>query len=353
MITGSRGWTGMEKARPARDVDVRYGHGLVHNESAEWPNFIVVATRTTWRTAHPYLAKQPAGVGIVTHLDWDHLEETTRSLPDDAELVVGVGGGTGLDASKYVALKKELPLVLVPTIVSTGAIIHGVFAKWKGRNAVPPISGWPYCDFEHALVDYDLALESPRYLNTAGLGDVLCGFAGIAEWRYAAGRGLSPADYEETVSPNLEYFNWLASEFPNTFDESGALTASSVKFIMTAIHERDDRMLRTEHAPSADHVFPITLENTANRGFVHGELCALGAVIVAWKVGQTDELLSWLREARVRFTPGEMGLTREELAATIAALPADLESRDVNSVLTREPISGSEFDRLWEYLGTL
>ena len=126
--------------------------------------------------------------------------------------------------------------------------------------------------------------------------------------------------------------------------------AHSVKFVMTAIHERDDRMLRSEHAPGADHVFPITLENVANRGFVHGELCALGAMIVAWKVGQPDELANWLEQALVRHRPGQMGLTRDELAAAVKALPADLEAREVNSVLAREPISGSEFDELWEYL---
>jgi glycerol dehydrogenase-like iron-containing ADH family enzyme len=237
--------------------------------------------------------------------------------------------------------------------VSTGAIIHGAFAKWKGRYAVPPVSEWPFCDSEHALVDYDLILEAPGYLNTAGLGDVLCGFAGIAEWRYASERGLAPTDYQEIVSPNLEYFQWLASEYPKTLGSDGNLTAESVEFIMTAIHERDDRMLRSEHAPGADHVFPITLENAANRGFVHGELCALGAIIVAWKVGQQDELTDWLRQSLVRHSPAAMGMTRRELQATIAALPADLESREVNSVLAREPIAGPEFDRLWEYLSGL
>ena len=353
MTTGSRGWKRIENSRPAREVDVRLGHGLLRKESAAWPSYVAVATKSPWKAAQPYLAKQPAGIGIVTHLDWDHLELTTQSLPDDVELLVGGGGGTGLDASKYVALRKDLPLILVPTIVSTGAIIHGAFAKWKGRYALPPVSEWPFCDFEHAIVDYDLVLEAPEYLNISGLGDVLCGFAGIAEWRYAAERGLAPTDFQEIVSPNLEYFEWLASEFPKTLDQNGGLTAESVKFVMTAIHERDDRMLRSEHAPGADHVFPITLENAANRGFIHGELCALGAVIAAWKVGQQDELTGWLERALVRYKPVQMRMTRDELKTAVTALPADLEAREVNSALARDPISGAEFDRLWEYLAGL
>ena len=117
-----RGWTGGDRFRPARDIDVQYGHGLVAKESAAWPRYIAVSTRTAWKTAQPYLSTQPARSAVVSMLGWDHLEEASNSLPDDAELVVGVGGGTALDASKYVALKKDLPLRLVPTAVSTGAI---------------------------------------------------------------------------------------------------------------------------------------------------------------------------------------------------------------------------------------
>ena len=198
MTTSGRSWVGFKDSRPARDVDIRYGSGLVLEESAGWPRYLAIATRTPWRIVQPYLAVQPAAAGIVRFQDWDHLEEVSRSLPNDAELVVGIGGGTSLDASEYVALRKGLPLVLVPTVVSTGAIIHGVFPKWKGRHFVPPASEWPFCDAEHVLVDYDLVLEAPEHLNTAGLGDVLCGFAGIAEWRTQARLGKAPGYWGPT-----------------------------------------------------------------------------------------------------------------------------------------------------------
>ena len=81
-----------------------------------------------------------------------------------ANLVVGLGGGRALDASKYIALATELPLVLVPTVVSTGAIIHSMFAKWNGRKISSP-KEWPWVDCEHVLVDYDLVLEANDYLK--------------------------------------------------------------------------------------------------------------------------------------------------------------------------------------------
>ena len=131
-----RSWTDGLNFRPARDVEIRYGNGLLEQESSEWPSYIVVTTKSSGKDAESLLTSQPKNTGVVSSLDWGHLEETTNSLPDDAELVVGIGGGTALDASKYVALRKDLPLRLVPTIVSTGAIIHGMFAKWDGRSTV-------------------------------------------------------------------------------------------------------------------------------------------------------------------------------------------------------------------------
>ena len=58
------------------------------------------------------------------------------ALPDNIELVVGVGGGRALDASKFVAREKRVPLILVPTIISSGTIVHGFVAKWKGRRLI-------------------------------------------------------------------------------------------------------------------------------------------------------------------------------------------------------------------------
>ena len=108
-MTLGRGWTGGQNFRPAREVDVIYGHGLVKNESAIWPRYVAVTTPTAWKTAQPYIGQKPAGVSAVSMLDWDHLEDASNALPDDAEMVIGIGGGIAPDASKYVALKKDLP----------------------------------------------------------------------------------------------------------------------------------------------------------------------------------------------------------------------------------------------------
>lgn len=347
-----RGWTGGDRFRPARDVDVRYGHELVRNESAAWPRYVAVSTRSAWKTVQPYLSTQPAGAAVVQMLDWDHLEEASNSLPDDAELVVGIGGGTALDASKYVALKKDLPLRLVPTAVSTGAIIHGIFANWKGHSTIGGGSEWPYCDFEHVLVDYELVLEAPWYLNTAGIGDVLCMYSGIAEWRWQAQNGAAPAVDEGLVQTTIDYYRQIASEFPKTLDRDGHLTADSVGFIMKSVHERDDRQMKSPHASGAGHSLTQVLEEVLQTGLIHGEVAALGGVAVGWATGDFEELMQQLDDCKVRFRPTDMGLQRDQLRDVLEHAPQFYSSRNMETVLTSEPIVGDRFDQFWEFIET-
>ena len=228
----TRGWTGADRAKPAEEVDIRYGHGLLKRESSRWPGYVLVSTPSAHRAAGRYLGRDPEAVGYVDLLDWGQLKALAEDLDvESAELVIGLGAGRALDASKYVALANDLPLVLVPSVVSTGAIIHALVARWDGHRILGGTADWAWVECEHVLIDYDLALEAPYYLNTGGLGDCLSGYSGVAEWRHNARNGVGPPVEEETVGRGLAGFDAMADEFPRTLDASGAAhtpTASTI-----------------------------------------------------------------------------------------------------------------------------
>ena len=68
----------------------------------------------------------------LTKLDHD----VEHTADDGAEFVVGFGGGTALDTAKYLAWKRGLPLVQIPTITSVDAgFTDAIGVRSEGRVA--------------------------------------------------------------------------------------------------------------------------------------------------------------------------------------------------------------------------
>jgi len=342
------------RPKPAADYQIKYGHGLLEQESSTWPQYVVVSTPSAKRAAAGHFSKPSLGTALVSSLDWSHLDRAAECLPS-SDLVVGLGGGLALDASKYIALKRDLPLVLVPTVVSTGAIIHGHVAKWDGYQILGNGDDWPWRDFEDILVDYDIVLKAPARLNTAGLGDVLCGFAGIAEWFHNANLGIGEPFDEAAVAQTAGHHRLIVKEFPNTLGPNGALTSKSIHFIMTAIQERDRKALRHPAAISADHSLWMAMEEINERRYVHGEAVALCAAIIAWHCGENPGLLPcWLDTCKVGWRPKDAKVSKQDLRKALAFAPTyfsnESAGRDIPSILLKKPIIGKKFLDLWDFL---
>ena len=359
MSERARGWACPPgKVRPAAEVEIRFGHNLLKQESAKWPPYLAITTPSAFRTAQPYLGREPAAVGHAGLLDWEDLRELSDSLPDGAGLVVALGGGRALDAAKYVAIVKDLPIVLVPTILSSGAIIHSGLARWEDRQVIRTATDMAYAECEHVLVDFGLVLEAADHLNTAGIGDVLCGRAGFAEWRHNSRIGIGPRYDEALARPTLDFFEETEEGFPKTLDAGGDLTESSVRFIMKTIQERDSRVPGHPARPGADHEFHFATEQANERGLVHGEACALGAVLVLWHTDESPEgLVEALDRCKVRFRPRDMGLKKEEMRRGLEELrrwlSAEVQGRDVDSIMRRKPVVGDLFEECWAWLNSI
>jgi len=350
-------WSGARSgaAKTAAQHDLRYGSGLLERESGGWPAYFAVTSPSAYRAARPHLGRQPEGSGHARLLDWGHLQEIADRVPDGVELIVGLGGGVAVDASKYVALAKGLPLVLVPTIVSTGAIVHSFFARWEGHRIVGAVDTWPWLDFDHVLIDYELVLDAPYYLNTAGLGDVLCSYSAFCEWRRNSRLGIGEPYDESALAVTADHFSEIVTGFPKTLGPERELTAASVHLIMEAVRNRDDRNVSHPAATAADHPFWLAAEEINGRTWVHGEFVALGAVVIAWYCEEdVDTLTGWLDTCMVRWRPRDIDVSREELRRALEHAPSFMSDasrgNDVNSILRHEPLTGGSFDDLWRFL---
>ena len=351
-------WTGGQSdATPASEYDLRYGENILKKESGSWPPYFIVTSPSAFESTQTTLSSSPLGFNFANTLDWNQLDILTSSVPNGTKLIVAIGGGIVLDAAKYVALKTSVPLILVPTIVSTGAIIHSVFAKWKGFSTVGTVETWPWLDAHHVVIDYSVVRNAPSYLNTAGLGDILCSQAGISEWEYSSKRNLSPpVDSSKTLSVRNQR-NHIVGHFPNTLDANGSLTSESIKFIMESIQKRDSNSIQSPYAPGTDHIFWQCVESTNNRGWVHGGGVALASVIIAWHCEEgVRQLISDLDVCEVLWRPAQLNIEKHHIQAALAFAPEFFNDKDsgrnVKSILRENPITGSRFEQLWIFLNS-
>ena len=143
MARGGRGWNMSSQRKPAIEYDIRLERGLFEKASADWPAYGVVTTPSAYEVVKGRLAREPEEVVFAEWLDSGHQQELSDRMPAGIELVLGLGGGKALDASKFVALDRDAELILAPTILSSGAIIHGNVAKWDGYQIVGGVDDWP------------------------------------------------------------------------------------------------------------------------------------------------------------------------------------------------------------------
>ena len=98
------------------------------------------------------------------------------------DTIVGLGGGQALDIAKFFSWKCNLKLFQFPTSLSVDA----VFGHRSGirRNNIVNYVGWaiPECVF----IDYEIIQSAPKIYNYSGIGDVLCFYTGVLDWKYAS-----------------------------------------------------------------------------------------------------------------------------------------------------------------------
>jgi glycerol-1-phosphate dehydrogenase [NAD(P)+] len=102
------------------------------------------------------------------------------ALPNETEVVVGIGGGKVLDIAKYAAFLRNLPFISLPTSAShDGFASSGCSLLIDGRRT-SVAAKMPF----GIIVDIDVIRSSPEKFIFSGIGDLVSKITAIQDWLF-------------------------------------------------------------------------------------------------------------------------------------------------------------------------
>jgi glycerol-1-phosphate dehydrogenase [NAD(P)+] len=302
---------------------LEFGHGLLADASRNWGRYLLLTMPEPWEAAEPMLARRPHHLHCVASMDREEVERVEANLPS-SETVVGLGGGTALDMAKYVAWRRGLEPVLVPSIASVDACVTNTIAvRDEGRVR--------YIGFvmpQAVLADLDLIQNAPPHLNRAGVGDILSIHTALWDWKLAADQGL--ITYDEDVA---RHATELVDQLEAYAEDVRNVTEGALRWLLQAYAAENALCLQVGHSrpeEGSEHFFAYNVEHHTGRGYVHGELVSLGVLLMSRLQGNEPARVERILNATgVRYQPRDLNMSLAEVKAALLTLPAYVESEEL------------------------
>lgn len=262
---------------------------------------------------------EPTTVVMAHQMELAKLDRDVEATADDgAEIVVGFGGGTALDTAKYLAWKRGLPLVQIPTITSVDA----GFTDAIGIRADGRVRYVGTIEPEVVVLDIDLIRSAPEHLNRAGIGDVLSCHTGLHDWRAAVAAGEGVAWNAEAAALG----ELLLSELEAALADIAAVTPDGIRFLADAYRRVGAACAVLGHSrfeEGSEHFWAYAYEHATGAHHVHGELISFAVVALSHvQHNDADFAHRIVSNSGVRAHPDDLGINRAQFVDNLVGLRA-------------------------------
>ncbi len=301
-----------------------FGRNLLR-EAANFvrPHMLVVTMEDLWPLFRDSLPDDAVPY-MVRSMERAVLEADLETLADVAS-VVGLGGGQAIDAAKYVAWRRNLPLFQFPTSLSVDA----VFGHRAGirEDSIVRYVGWAVP--QTVYIDLDIIESAPRALNVGGVGDVLCFVTGVMDWRHAEARGKCEPrwPYDDSLAAiSLAKAEAALAEL----DEIRTLSPRGIRILVDGLKwggaSYHGAGWNPRHIEGVEHYIFYALEAGTGKTFLHGQAVCLGLVLGAMMHGQrVDELLGAVTRLGLDIRPAAMNVTWRDVFEAVRGLKTFVE----------------------------
>ena len=303
-----------EEQAALKKPSLYYGSDLIESLDPHEESYVLVTMREPWEAAQARFTRQPNQVIFVQALDWYALEALERAIPD-VESVVAMGGGTAIDAAKYVAWRRHLPVDAIASITSVDASVTKSIAARAGGH----VTYIGYIVPRNVYVDYKLIQSAPARLNRSGIGDIVCAHVALWDWNLA--HKHKGEAYDPQAAAGVQAWIDCVAEDAH---EIRQVTEKGIRTVMEAFEDISlicRRFGSSRPQEASDHTFAYNAEFQTGKNFLHGELVSLGSFVMArLQNNNPQRLLDIYENSGILWQPVDIGLRRDEFITTLETL---------------------------------
>ena len=247
---------------------------------------------------------------IRTGIDLQNLMEQVKTS-GNVDILVGIGGGRPMDILKFIGLKTGMNTVALPT-----SLTSHVYASPK-IHALHPIRDLGYDltinGFPPDLALLDLGIldildrENPRLIR-AGFGDIIAFYTACRDWQISVQDGFGCQNY--MVQDVIDY----VIQKLETLDIKPPLRDWIMDYHLIQVllcHVTD--WVGSAPASGSEHLFALCAEDVSDMVPLHGELVALGSLIMSYIQGKDyTRVKKTIDNFSLPLTISEIGITRDQ-----------------------------------------
>jgi glycerol-1-phosphate dehydrogenase [NAD(P)+] len=263
---------------------IRYGSLTEINDTQ---TVTVLYSKGTWEAVESKLNLIVANRIEITEATIDYWDSLLSEVQGEA--IYAIGGGLVVDAAKYLAVKRSLRLICIPTVISVDAFLTWA-SGFRSDGCVKYMETKPP---EEVIVDFDIIRNAPFTVRSAGITDVLSIVTGRFDWKYAheAGRNPEGMEYDPAVDDMIESIlnaSIACAESAGRGEDAGLkrlfeCLAMEVQLCNFIGHARPEE--------GSEHYFAYAAEQILGKGLPHGDLVGPGIMIAARLQGQDTTTL--------------------------------------------------------------
>ncbi len=310
------------------------GESLQHIQATYGVREVTILTQQEpWNIACEHFADLGQKRLIYLHsMEKHELFKMEHDLPSTG-LVVGLGGGQAMDAAKYVAWRRNIPLILVPTIVSVDAAVTNTIAIREEQKV-------RYIGFVIAdaiLVDLELITQAPKDLNRAGIGDLLSIHTALWDWK------VSDDGYDAAIAENV---NSILIGLEERIEAVGECDEAALRYIMDSYVLENTLCLEigsSRPEEGSEHFLGYNIEFITKKGYVHGQLICLCTYVMAQlQDNRPDWVLAMIERARCPWRLSDLGINHDEFVEALLTLKEFTKAEGLpDSVISQRHITAS------------